>query len=174
MGPEQAKNAAGHDSLWLRVIGVGKVLKALFLLLIAVSVLRLVHTGFGSEMASLADILRYSPESNFVRWMLEKASLLSDKRLEQVAAVSGIFSLTEFVESYGLLRRRMWGEYMTFGLTCAFLPLDIYELIAHFSWRKMGFTVANALIAAYLGWHIERKRQIRRRLAEGRGSDFEV
>jgi uncharacterized membrane protein (DUF2068 family) len=148
--------------LWLRVIGAGKVLKALFLVLISVSVLRLVHTGFGAEMASLADLMRYSPESNLVRWAFDKASLLSDKRLEQVSAVAAIYALTEFVESYGLLRRRLWAEYMTFTLTCAFLPLDVYELIFHFTWLKLGFTVANVLVTWYLGWHIHRKRVLRR------------
>jgi uncharacterized membrane protein (DUF2068 family) len=155
---------AGHDSLWLRVIGVGKVFKALFLVLIAVSVHRLVHTGFGDEMAALADLMRYSPESHVVRWLLDKASLLSDKRLEQVTAVAAVYALTEFIEAYGLVRRRMWGEFLTFGLTVAFLPVDFYELADHFNWLKLAFTVGNGLVAWYLGWHIERKRQIRRRL----------
>lgn len=153
---------AGHDSFWLRLIGAGKVLKALFLLLIAVSVLRLVHTGFGDEMGSIADLMRYSPESNVLHWLLDKASLLSDKRLEQVAAGAAIYACTEFIESYGLLRRRMWGEFLTFSLTLLFMPLDFYEMSVHFTWLKMAFTIANGLVAWYLGWHIERKRQMRR------------
>jgi uncharacterized membrane protein (DUF2068 family) len=156
---------AGHDEIWLRLIGFGKLLKAVALLALAVGVLRLVNTGFGDEMAQLAGWMRYSPESTVLRWLLDKAALLTDTRLHQVAAAAGIYSCTEFVEAYGLVRRRLWGEYLTFMLTCAFLPLDIYELVLRFTWVKLAFTVANALVVWYLGWHIHRKQQIRARAA---------
>jgi uncharacterized membrane protein (DUF2068 family) len=158
---------AGHDKFWLRLIGLGKLLKAVVLLALAIGVLRLVNTGFGDEMAQLAGWMRYSPESTVLRWLLDKASLLSDKRLHQVAAAAGIYSCMEFVEAYGLLRRRLWGEYLTFVLTCAFLPLDIYELALHFTWTKLAFTIFNVLAAWYLAWHIKRKQQMRARATEG-------
>jgi uncharacterized membrane protein (DUF2068 family) len=160
MGFWRTQTGTGHDSFWLRLIGAGKVLKGIFLLLIAVSVLRLVHTGFGDEMASIADLMRYSPESKILHWLFEKASLLNDKRLVQLSIIAAVYALTEFVESYGLLLRRMWGEYLTFTLTCAFLPLDIYEVVFHFTWIKFGFTIVNGLVAWYLGWLIRRNRML--------------
>lgn len=152
------KLGAGHDEIWLRLIGIGKLFKAMLLLAVAIGVLRLVNTGFGDEMAQLAGYLRYSPESNVLRWLLDKASLLSDKRLHQVAAAAGVYSVTEMVEAYGLVRRRLWGEYLTFVLTCAFLPVDVYELVLRFTWIKLGFTIVNILIVWYLAWLIRRKR----------------
>jgi uncharacterized membrane protein (DUF2068 family) len=150
-----------HDAIWLRVIGAGKVLKALTLIVIGISVLRLIHTGFGDQMAQLADLMRYSPESKFIHWIFDKASLLTDRRLEQVAAVAMVYGSTELVESYGLLFQRTWGEYLTMILTAAFLPLDIYELFDHFTWVKLAFTIANALIVWYLVWLILRNRRTR-------------
>lgn len=139
------------------------------MLALAVGVLRLVNTGFGDEMAQLAGWMHSSPESNILRWLLDKASLLTDKRLHQVAAVAGLYSLTEFVEAYGLVRRLLWGEYLTFFLTCTFLPVDFYELVRHFTWVKLGFTIANVLIVGYLAWHIHRKRQMRLRAMDVQG-----
>jgi uncharacterized membrane protein (DUF2068 family) len=150
-----------HDALWLRVIGAGKVLKALTLIVIGISVLRLIHTGFGDQMAQLADLMRYSPESKLIHWIFDKASLLTDQRLEQVAAVAMVYGATELVESYGLLMRRTWGEYLTLILTAMFLPLDIYELFDHFTWVKLAFTVLNVLVVWYLAWLILRNRRTR-------------
>jgi uncharacterized membrane protein (DUF2068 family) len=151
----------GHDAVWLRVIGAGKVLKALTLIVIGISVLRLIHTGFGDQMAQLADLMRYSPESKVIHWIFDKASLLTDKRLEQVAAVAMVYGATELVESYGLLFQRTWGEYLTMILTAAFLPLDVYELVIHFTWVKLAFTIANALVVWYLVWLILKNRRLR-------------
>lgn len=148
-----------RDIFWLRLIGAGKVLKGLCLAAIAVGILRLVHTGFGDYMAWLAEIMHYSTESHVVGWLLDKASLLTDQRLEQVSIVASVYAATEFVEAYGLLRRRLWGEYMVFGFTCALLPLDVYELSKHFTWIKLAFTIANAAIGLYLGLLLARKAQ---------------
>jgi uncharacterized membrane protein (DUF2068 family) len=159
---ERAKPiGAGHASFWLRLIGAGKLLKAAFLITLGFGVLRLVHTGFGDEMATIASYLRYNPESHVLIWMLDKASLLSDRRLEQVGAGLLFYAATELVESYGLLRQRLWGEYLTCGYTIAFLPFDIYELLVHFTWIKLAFTILNAIIAWYLAWHILRKRRMK-------------
>jgi uncharacterized membrane protein (DUF2068 family) len=155
------KPGRSHDAVWLRVIGAGKVLKALSLLLIAVSLLRLIHTGFGDEMSQLADLMRYSPVSHILTWIFDKASLLTDKRLEQVALAAILYGVTELVESYGLLMRRVWGEYFTLILTVAFLPLDVYELVDHFTWAKLAFTILNALVVWYLAWLILRNRRLR-------------
>jgi uncharacterized membrane protein (DUF2068 family) len=161
MKPAGHIRGKGHDAIWLRVIGGGKVLKALTLIAIGVSVLRLIHTGFGDQMAQLADLMRYSPESKLIHWIFDKASLLTDKRLEQVAAIAMIYGSTELVESYGLLFQRTWGEYLTLILTAAFLPLDVYELVIHFTWVKLAFTILNALVVWYLAWLILKNRRLR-------------
>ena len=153
--------SGGHAGFWLRLIGAGKLLKALVLILLGFSVLKLVHTGFSAEMAQFAALMRYNPESHALIWLLDKASLLSDRRLEQVAAGLFLYATTELIESYGLLRQRLWGEYLTCGYTIAFLPLDIYELFVHYTWIKLAFTVLNAVIAWYLGWLILKKRRMR-------------
>lgn len=150
-----------HDAIWLRVIGAGKVLKALTLIVIGVSVLRLIHTGFGDQMAQLADLMRYSPESKVIHWIFDKASLLTDKRLERVGLLAMLWGSVELVESYGLLWRRTWGEYLTLILTAAFLPWEIHEIFVRFTWMKFGFTILNALVVWYLAWLILRNRRTR-------------
>ena len=156
---------AGHDSVWLRLIGAGKALKALALVAIGIGVLRLVNTNFGEQMAQLADILRYSTVSRIFTVIFDKASVLTDRSLERLALFAFIYALTEIVEGYGLLRRRLWAEYMTLSFTIAMLPFDIFETARRFSWPKLVFTVANALIAWYLAWHIRRKRALRHQRA---------
>jgi uncharacterized membrane protein (DUF2068 family) len=72
-----------------------------------------------------------------------------------------VYGVTELIESYGLLFQRTWGEYLTLILTAMFLPLDMYELVDHFTWLKMGFTIANALVVWYLAWLILKNRRLR-------------
>jgi uncharacterized membrane protein (DUF2068 family) len=54
------------------------------------------------------------------------------------------------VEAVGLWFQKRWAEYLTFVATCAFVPLEIYELVRHLSPFKIGALVVNVAVALYL------------------------
>jgi uncharacterized membrane protein (DUF2068 family) len=61
------------------------------------------------------------------------------------------------VEGVGLMLRRGWAEVLTTVITTSFLPLEIYELIKHESWMKIGVVLVNALIVVYLVRRLRRE-----------------
>ena len=55
-----------------------------------------------------------------------------------------------FTEGVGLLLRKRWAEYFTIFATASFIPLEVYELIKHFSLAKIAVIVINGLVVWYL------------------------
>ncbi len=53
-------------------------------------------------------------------------------------------------EGIGLLLRKHWAEYFTVITTAALIPLEVYELIRHFTAVKVVVLVINIAIVWYL------------------------
>ena len=58
--------------------------------------------------------------------------------------------MIEGVEAVGLWYQRRWAEYLTFVVTTALIPLEIYELTATVSWFKVVALIVNLAIVIYL------------------------
>jgi hypothetical protein len=54
------------------------------------------------------------------------------------------------VEGVGLVLRKRWAEWLTVVVTGSFIPLEIYEMIAHFGAGKVVALVLNVAIVGYL------------------------
>jgi uncharacterized membrane protein (DUF2068 family) len=67
---------------------------------------------------------------------------------------AGLFA----IEGTGLLLGKRWAEYFTIVTTSAFLPLEIYEMVKHFTVAKVVVTVVNALIVVYLAVRVRSER----------------
>ena len=74
-----------------------------------------------------------------------------------------LYGLLEVIEGVGLLRRRRWAEYLVLVATCAFIPVEIDEVVRHPTPVKGIAFVVNVLIVAYLVW---RKRLFLERPSE--------
>jgi uncharacterized membrane protein (DUF2068 family) len=78
--------------------------------------------------------------------------LFSLKRgtLQLVGAGLAGLAVIEGVEAVGLWYQRRWAEYLTFVVTTALIPLEIYELTATVSWFKVVALIVNLAIVIYL------------------------
>jgi uncharacterized membrane protein (DUF2068 family) len=45
------------------------------------------------------------------------------------------------------------------GVTMAFLPLEMYEIVRRPDWFRVGIMVVNLLVLAYLLWLLQRKKE---------------
>ena len=61
-----------------------------------------------------------------------------------------IYSLFSLVEGTGLLFRVRWVVWLTIGESAFFVPIEIHELMQHFSWTLTCILVLNVLIIWYL------------------------
>jgi len=132
------------------LIAAYKLVQALLFAAIGVGALRLLHQDVGDLLSQLADHLRFNPESRFVNFVLDKASLLNDPLLMRIGAAAFCYAGLGLLEGIGLYLEKVWAEYLTLVITASFLPLEIFEVIRKLTYFRVSLLVVNALVLVYL------------------------
>ena len=151
---------------WLILIAVFKLVQALLFIALGVGALRLVHKDLGDALGdaldALARHLRFNPEGKLVSLLLEKASLVDDRMLRRIGAGSFLYAAVCMTEGIGLYLEKVWAEFFTLAITASFLPWEIYEIIRHATWHKVGLLAINMAVLLYLAKVIWEKRRGKR------------
>jgi uncharacterized membrane protein (DUF2068 family) len=140
----------------IRLIGLFKLVKALLLIAIGIGALSLRHNHDGALGAWLHAVL-FDPHGKLFHEAVEKISGLDTRQLAHIAIGSLVYAAVFVIEGVGLMLRRGWAEVLTVIITTSFIPLEIYELVKHESWLKIGVVLVNALIVAYLVRRLRRE-----------------
>ena len=140
-----------HDR-WLIIIGIFKVFEGLLFVLLGLGVVRLLHRDIGDLLLRAAMAMRLDPESHFVNLLLDKVQLLTPHKMRLISAGIFLKAGLDFVEGIGLALEKTWAEWLTIGLTASFLPWEVFEIVRHFTWMKVGITLVNVLVLLYLLW----------------------
>ena len=140
----------------IRLIGLFKLVKALLLIAVGIGALSLRHNHDGA-IAAWIHAMVFDPHGRLFHEAVEKISGLDTRQLADIAIGSLLYAAVFIVEGVGLLLRRGWAEVLTVIVTTSFIPLEVYELIKHESWMKVGVVVMNALIVAYLVRRLRRE-----------------
>ena len=93
---------------WLILIAAFKLAQALLFIAIGVGALRLLHKDIGDLLAQLADHLRFNPESRFVNFILDRASIIDDRLLRRIGAAVFIYAGLDLIEGTGLYLEKVW------------------------------------------------------------------
>src|SRR5581483_10599754 len=109
MPSSSSKSLRSHNQ-WLVLIAAFKFAQALLFI------------DIGDELYALADHLRFDPESRFVNFILEKATLVHDAQLRRIGFVAFCYAGIGIAEGIGLYLEKMWGEFLTLVITASFLP----------------------------------------------------
>lgn len=157
-----------HHNRWLVLIAVYKALQALLFMAIGVGALHMLHRDIADDLSMLADHLRFNPESRFVNFVLDKASLVDDPLLRRIGAVAFSYAGVSLAEGIGLYLEKAWGEYLTLIITASFLPWEIFEIIHKITLFRSSLLVINVLVLLYLSKVVALRITARR--AERRGS----
>jgi len=156
--PQPLPRPKRHNS-WLILIAAFKLAQALLFVTIGVGALQLLHKDVGDVLQGLADHMRFNPESKFVNFILENATLLDDRVLRRIGAVVFIYAGLDLVEGIGLYMEKRWAEYLTLAITGSFLPWEVFEVFRRATSVRIGLLTLNALVFAYLlRLVLERKR----------------
>ena len=139
----------------IRLIALFKLVKALLLIAVGVGALSLRHHD--GALAGWIHALVFDPHGRLFHEAVEKISGLDTRQLAGVAIGSLVYAAVFLVEGVGLMLRRGWAEVLTTVITVSFIPLEIYELIEHESWAKIGVVLVNALIVVYLVRRLRRE-----------------
>ncbi len=136
--------------VWLRIIAIFKLVKALLLVLVTFGALSVLHKDVESALTGWTAQLGVDPHNYYFHKLIALAGRESPGELELVSAGSFFYALLFSIEGVGLWLRKRWAEYFTAILTGSFLPLEFYELAEHASLLKAGVIVVNIVIVVYL------------------------
>lgn len=145
----EAEKRQQHNK-FLIMIAAYKVLQALLFAAVGVGALRLLHKDIDDVLTEMATALRFNPESRFVNFVLDKATLINDPILRRIGAVALCYSGISLAEGIGLYLEKAWGEILTLIITASFLPWEIFEVIHKVTWIRVGLLVINVLVFLYL------------------------
>jgi uncharacterized membrane protein (DUF2068 family) len=148
--PPQSAQPHHLHNRWLLLIAAYKLLQSLLFAAIGVGALHLLHQDAVDLLAQLADHLRFNPESRFVNFILDEASLLNDPLLLRIGATAFCYAGVGIIEGIGLYLEKAWGEYLTLVITASFLPWEIIKVVHRVTWTRSGLLVANVLVFLYL------------------------
>ena len=148
--PSQSLSRPKRHNRWLMLIAAYKFVLALVFVAVGVGALRLLHKDIGDLLAKMADHLRFNPESRFVNFILDKASLLDDPLLRRIGAAAFCYAGLGMLEGIGLYLEKIWGEYLTLAVTASFLPWELFEVFRRVTWIRAGLLVVNAMVFFYL------------------------
>jgi uncharacterized membrane protein (DUF2068 family) len=150
--------ARHHDS-GLLAIGLLKLVEAVFFFLVGVGAFHFLHRDLGDSALQLARRLRVDPDGRLISWMLDRLDSITALRLKQIGVVTFFYAGLRMTEGVGLVLEKVWAEYLTVGVTTAFLPWEMYEIARHPDWVRVCLLVANLIVLAYLVWLLGRNRR---------------
>ena len=148
---------------WLELIGIFKICKGVFFVLVGVGVLKLVHRDLADMLFRLALNLRIDPENHLVSLILERTQALTPHRLRWIGAAVFFDAGLDFIEGTGLMLRKTWAEYFTLILTASFLPWELFEIVRHVTLTKVALTILNVLVVIYLAYVLKQRAAAHRK-----------
>jgi uncharacterized membrane protein (DUF2068 family) len=155
--PEIMSDANPHLDLerqkhnrWLVLIAAYKFFMATVFVAVGVGALRLMHKDIDDVISHVGDLLRFNPESRFVNFLYDSASLVNDPLLKRIGALAFSYAGLSLLEGIGLYLEKAWAEYLTLAITASFLPWEIFEVFHRLTLVRVGLLVANLLVFTYL------------------------
>jgi len=147
---------AHSKGLWL--IGIFKIFKASLLIILALGTLSLVNSDLVAVANRILHTLHIDPENNYVHSALAKISVFDPHKLKKIGAGTIFYACLMMTEGIGLALRKRWAEWFTIVATCAFIPIEIYEIFRHANTAKVGIFCINIAVVAYLIYALEDKK----------------
>jgi len=140
----------------LRLIAAFKLLKGLALLALGIGVLNLLHKDVEAIAVHWINVFQVDPHSHYLQKLLEKLSILDDKRLKELSVGTFFYSALFMTEGIGLALGKRWAEYLTIVSTASLLPIELYEIAKHTTIGKVAALAINLAVVAYLIFELRR------------------
>src|SRR5437764_9256558 len=157
-----ARQRSGRaSSAPLLLIAVFKLIKAALLIAVGIGALKFLHRDLAATLTHWTRVLRVDPDNRFVHDLLAKLFRATPRQLKELSAGTFIYAGLFSIEGIGLLLRKRWAEYFTIVTTGLLIPLELFELVRHFTTPKLIVLIANLLIVCYLVVRVRAERSPR-------------
>jgi uncharacterized membrane protein (DUF2068 family) len=149
-GRQRPRTSAKQSSFLLVLIGAVKLLKAFLLIVVGIGAIKFLHKDVVATVTHWTQILGVDPDNRYVHALLLKIFRVTPKQLKELSVGTFVYAGLFATEGIGLLMRKRWAEYFTIVTTSLLIPIEVFELVRHFTAGKLIVTVVNALIVWYL------------------------
>ena len=153
------KRVARHHDSGLLAIGLFKLAEAVFFFLVGAGAIHFIHHDLGDAAVRLAERLRVDPDGRLVSYVIDHLDAITAQRLKQIGLATFFYAVLRATEGVGLVLEQVWAEYLTVGVTTAFLPWEMYEIARRPDWVRVCLLLANLVVLAYLVWWLGRNRR---------------
>jgi uncharacterized membrane protein (DUF2068 family) len=127
-----------------------KLIKGLLFLTVAIVAYSLSDNDLPEEYRTLLHELRLNPERKFFSDLAVKVGKITETNVLWVAAGTLTYSLISLVEGVGLIFRARWAGYMAIAESAFFIPIEVYELLHHYTLTVFVILMINIVIVCYL------------------------
>ncbi|MFC5907651.1 DUF2127 domain-containing protein [Streptacidiphilus monticola] len=157
--PLVPRGKALRDLFILRFLAVERIVRGLFIVLVAWAVWRFSNSQSSVQQLFEQNLTLFKPIAQHFHYDLDHSAIVDTIRktfnykhstLVITAVALVVYAAIEIVEGFGLWAAKRWAEYLTVVATAAFLPLEGYELHEHVSAVKIVTLVLNTLAVVYI------------------------
>jgi len=147
-------------ALALRLIMLGKLVKATLALALAVGFAVLLVTGTSVRIHGLLAGLRKHVTAAWSVYLADALVSVTERRhLTVVTCALLLDGVMTSVEWYALFRGRAWGEWLVVAATSSFLPFEVVALVREAHAGRALVLALNVAIVVYLAWHVRARRR---------------
>ena len=151
----KTKSPPTRKGIWFIV--AFKVFKGLLLLAAGIGALSLLHENAAAQVTVWLEKIGVDPGNHYIHGLIRRLWNVDDAKLQAISAGTFFYAALMLTEGAGLALHKKWAEYFTIIATSSFLPLELYELIQHFSYTKILVIVVNLAVIGYLVWGLRDK-----------------
>jgi uncharacterized membrane protein (DUF2068 family) len=134
----------------LRTVAVVEALKGVAVIALCGVLLSLLHRDLNVVVDELTSWLRLNPDSRVADWFYELADRTTGRGIWTAVSVGAVYSAGRFVEAYGLWNERPWAEWFAVIAGAAYLPFELFTLIANPQWTKLAVLLGNIVVVLYI------------------------
>ena len=161
---EQAADGEGkhlhlEQDSGLYLIGLFKLAKAIFFLGVSLGALHFIHHSLPATVQRIVRELHFDPENRLVDLVIDRVGQVTHHKLRLISMGTSLYAMLCTAEAYGLLRRKVWAEFVTLWLSVSFVPWELYESVRRPTAWHFSILAANLVIVSYLLWLLRRKRR---------------
>lgn len=134
----------------LYVIIAMKLSKGLLLVLLAAGAYSLSDDNLPQQFRQTLQFFHLDPEKRFFTELARKIAEVTPSNVIWIARGTVLYSLFSLVEGVGLIFRVSWAGWLAIGESAFFIPIEIYELLRHFTPSLAVILALNVIIVWYL------------------------
>ncbi|HEV8374698.1 MAG TPA: DUF2127 domain-containing protein [Candidatus Polarisedimenticolia bacterium] len=127
-----------------------KLGKSLLLFGITLGIYSLMDEDLGAEFERFLRWVRLDPEHQFFADLGEKLQVMTPSNVQWIASGTLLYGVLLLVESLGMAFRASWAGWLAIGETAFFIPIEVFELVRHFSPAVFVILIVNGAIVWYL------------------------